>query len=592
MYNEDLDPLTGAYTYDSFLQKAEELFAQHPLNARFGVLYGDFLNFKYLNQIYGHDEGDRVLRSFFLFLEEHEQTLLRARLFSDFFLVLCQLTEEADMAVRAEQFESAFQSFVLQDRERHSKCHLEIVCGACEVQRDRDGVKQAVDNANAARKRIKTTTHHTVCVTFDRERERRRRDKSLLSGQIQDALRDEAFCVFLQPKISLQTGRIVGAEALARWVKPNGTIVSPGTFIPVMEEDGSIVELDFFVYRKVLALMREREEQGLPNVPVSMNVSRCHLNNPHFAKSVCKLVSQYGIHPSLVEFELTETLFHDAVDEARALIHALHREGFLLSIDDFGSGYSSLNLLREVRFDVLKLDRSFIADMEDGDQRGRILLESILDMAHRLSMSVVCEGVETKEQLLLMQKLGCEMVQGFYFAKPLPVSEFTALLQRGSFELPLRDAAREEEPRWKELVGFTAADFSPIYHNIFTALSAGICGISLHNYGVIFTNELFFEFVGYPRTALAVKDNDEWLDILLSPQERKRVMQQMMADLENGQTAAVECTFRQPNGMTQSIVLRADYAVCPQWGRYILCMLFRAEETNSHRIAAQKTLGS
>ncbi len=237
------------------------------------------------------------------------------------------------------------------------------------------------------------------------------------------ALYNEEFHVYLQPKYSPADARLVGAEALVRWISPEKGLIPPGRFIPIMERDGFITQLDDYMISRVAKLQAEWTIQGKKQVPVSVNVSRAHFSQEGLAEHICRLVDAYGAKHELIELEVTESAFFDDKDILITTVKQLKEYGFHVSMDDFGAGYSSLNSLKDIPLDVLKLDGEFFHG-EDDDGRGEIIVKEAIQLAKNLDMRVVAEGVEKKEQVDFLAKQGCDMIQGYYFAKPMTVNEF------------------------------------------------------------------------------------------------------------------------------------------------------------------------
>lgn len=260
-------------------------------------------------------------------------------------------------------------------------------------------------------------------------------DKKMLEAQfwehkveemMEKALHDEEFEVYLQPKYSPSEQELVGAEALVRWISPTEGFISPGRFIPIFENNGFVLCLDDYMISHVAKLMSDWIEKGRQPVPVSVNVSRAHFTMPNLAEHIRDLVDVYHTPHELIELELTESAFFDDKETLLNTVKRLKEYGFTVSMDDFGSGYSSLNSLKDLPLDVLKLDAEFFRG-EDGGKRGEIVVSEALQLAKSLNMRVVAEGIERKEQVDFLANLNCDMIQGYYFAKPMPVSEFEEL---------------------------------------------------------------------------------------------------------------------------------------------------------------------
>ena len=238
-----------------------------------------------------------------------------------------------------------------------------------------------------------------------------------------EALANGEFKPFLQAKFNMIENHISGAEALVRWIKPDGKVVSPGDFIPVFERNGFVEKIDFYMLEEICKYLRRMIDENREVYKISVNQSRYLLNDPEYANKVKTILLKYQIPVGLIELELTETVFFHEKERMIQTMKELKNMNVDLSIDDFGSGYSSFNILKDVPFDVLKIDREFLSDSVH-TEKGKIILQKIVDMAHGLGMSVICEGVENVEQIELLVSIDCHYAQGFYYARPIPIEEF------------------------------------------------------------------------------------------------------------------------------------------------------------------------
>lgn len=258
---------------------------------------------------------------------------------------------------------------------------------------------------------------------------RRMRREEELNMLFESALEHHEFVVTLQPKVRLSDERIGGAEALVRWVHPQQGMIYPGEFIPLFEQNGRICRLDLYIFEEVCRTLHAWQQAGKPLFPVSVNLSRQHFSDPHFLDTYVEIATRYEIPRDMLELELTESIFFDdqGIENTKQQIKEMHRLGFRCSLDDFGSGYSSLGLLVEFDIDVIKLDRRFFLDISNAKSRDVICLDR--GTGHRIGLSTVAEGIETQEQLDLLKGIGCDMVQGYIYSKPLSVAEFEVWLQ-------------------------------------------------------------------------------------------------------------------------------------------------------------------
>lgn len=253
--------------------------------------------------------------------------------------------------------------------------------------------------------------------------------KEELFPKVKEAMQNHELKVYYHPQYDAVTSRLVGAEALVRWVKPDGSIIMPGSFIPQLEENNTIIELDWYMLREVCAFLKRQEEEKIHSVMVAVNFSRRHLYEEDFVERLCAVVSEYDVPRKMIEVEITESAFVDQSEKIAGWIEKIRAAGFRVAIDDFGSGLSSLSFVKDISVDVLKIDKSLLSRNCE-DEKERIVLESIFNFAHRLKLTTVAEGVETREQLGFLRTCSCKVIQGFLFAKPMPESDFIELCKK------------------------------------------------------------------------------------------------------------------------------------------------------------------
>lgn len=284
-------------------------------------------------------------------------------------------------------------------------------------------VEQLYTYANAARLESDTVEEQRITF-FDQDMLGRQKWERWVEDTMETALHNGEFQVYLQPKYSPASGKLVGAEALVRWVSLSTGMITPSHFIPIFERTGFITQLDDYMISKVAKMQAEWMIQGRKMIPISVNVSRAHFAQEGLAEHICGLVDAYGPDHGLIELEVTESAFFDDKDILIETVKQLKAYGFRVSMDDFGAGYSSLNSLKDIPLDVLKLDGEFFQGDEEGAKRGEIVVREAIRLARDLDMCVVAEGIEKKEQVDFLTRQGCDMIQGFYYAKPMPVEEF------------------------------------------------------------------------------------------------------------------------------------------------------------------------
>ena len=285
------------------------------------------------------------------------------------------------------------------------------------------------DKANIARKNAKDINSYYLCSNAyynDIEHQKMMKEKDM-ENMMEKALEEEQFIVYLQPKVSLKTGKVIGSEALVRWDNPINGLIPPNDFIPFFEKNNFIVKLDMYVFEKVCQILRKWIDEGIDVLPISVNLSRNHLQNSDFLKDYKNIQSKYQIPSELIEIELTETVVFENLEILRHIINEIHNCGYKCSMDDFGSGYSSLNVLKEIPVDILKLDKVFFG--KENNQRANDIVESVIRLAKKLGMETIAEGIETIPQVELLRSMECDMIQGYVFSKPVPVDEFEKIIQ-------------------------------------------------------------------------------------------------------------------------------------------------------------------
>lgn len=424
------DALTGLDSYEIFLDRLQSEIDVIG-DDRIAIVYSDIKHFKYINDTYGYKVGDSLLQEFVReFTKNQNYIFCAARVYSDNFVAASRIAP--DMLSNEEFREMIYQMNREREakfREKYLNSRLQFCTGITILDKNSRSLdaETAVSNANLARKVAKEMESNS-CVLFDQSMmEGIKREVEITSG-IPKALEKKEFQVYFQPKMDTDTLDLIGAEALVRWQKPDGKFIYPDEFIPLIERSGQIVDVDYYVYREVFRFLAERLKEGKKVVPISLNVSRMHLNRTDFLEYVESLLDEFQVPCSLIEFELTESIYLENTERALELIKGLHKLGIKVSMDDFGSGYSSLNLLSKLPIDIIKLDKVFLkeGEMQESD---RIIISCVVDMAKKLHITSLCEGVETQEQCDYLKEVGCQMQQGFYFSRPVPRDVFENFME-------------------------------------------------------------------------------------------------------------------------------------------------------------------
>ena len=422
------DALTGLPTLHKFKKDAIRLITEHPERS-YAIIYSDICQFKYINDSLGYDVGDRILCDYANLLlsanDMHNKVIARSS--EDCFLTIVEYSAEEVLKNRVLLINEQFNT----TQKAKYPGNKFIIASGVSVIESSENITVAIDNANIARKSVKDSLK-TACKFFDSSMKAKIQRETEITNNMEQALKNGEFIVYLQPKIGLEENKLVGAEALVRWKKDDGTLILPNDFIPLFEKNGFVVNLDFYVYEEVCKLLRNWLDEGLQVVPISVNVSRIHLNDEDFVNVIRRLVDKYKIPYYLLELELTESMFLNNTEVALTTMKDLRKLGFGVSIDDFGAGYSSLNLLKDMATDVIKLDKEFFGQGEMQKEE-RIIVSSIISMAKQLNMKVLSEGVETQTQSDFLKSVSCDMAQGYLFSKPMPIHEFENRLKNKQF---------------------------------------------------------------------------------------------------------------------------------------------------------------
>lgn len=377
----------------------------------------DVRKFKIINDVYGEKFGDRVLDFIINQLKElcHEDQFF-INLRSDVFMVVTEYDKDEDIVDFIHLLDSRINCF--QD------VKLQLSYGIYTVDDKSMELRQMEDRAAIARKAAKNNVLSNILFYKEQFKESLY-NRKFIEENMQAAITERHFTMYLQPKYSIAQNRIIGAEALVRWIHPKRGMIYPNQFIPIIEENGFIKKVDYYIWEEACRFIKKCEEEGIVSCPISVNMSRVHLRDDECIKVLTDMIESYQIPKSLLELEITET-----ADDQQVCLKALQlkEEGFTLLMDDFGSGYSSLNILLETPFDVIKLDKKFMENMVVSG-KGRLILEQVVSMAGKLNLELLAEGVETRDQIDLLQSIGCDQVQGFFYAKPMPAEEFFDLLK-------------------------------------------------------------------------------------------------------------------------------------------------------------------
>ncbi|MGN1349819.1 MAG: putative bifunctional diguanylate cyclase/phosphodiesterase [Anaerovoracaceae bacterium] len=413
------DKVTGLFSKEYFYSKVKECLENEP-DREYTIISSNFENFKLYNDVFGREAGDDLLVKWAeIFKDRTGPGAICGRYGADRFL--CLQERKMEQYCREQYMKGA-------SYERSKKLgNVSVKLGIYEI-RDRSiSVEQMCDRALLVVDSIKGNYNQTLAV-YDDELRKRLLQENAITDSMENALTEKQFIIQIQPKYSLKDDRMVGAEALVSWNHPEMGFLSAGKFIPLFEKNGFIRRLDQYVWENVCIHIQDCIKKGYSVVPISVNVSRADIYQSHVAEILSELVIKYDIDPKYLHLEITESAYTENPDQIISTVDELRNMGFIIEMDDFGSGYSSLNMLSQMSLDILKLDIGFIRN-EMKKPVEQSILNDIISMAHRMKLRVVAEGVETKEQKERLRTLGCDYAQGFYYAKPMPVSEYEELLK-------------------------------------------------------------------------------------------------------------------------------------------------------------------
>lgn len=428
------DSITGYSTWDKFVLDAKSLL-RHEYR-RYALVSFDIDKFKAINDMYGQEEGNRVLK---LIADTVNRNLQDGETFSrinsDNYYILMLYSSDSDTARRIGSLIQAIEYEI-------TEFVPVLSFGIYRITDKSVSIRRMGDLADIAKRTVKYGDASAYTFYSESMLEKMREEKRI-ENEMQTALDMHEFCVFYQPKVSLD-GKVnlTGAEALVRWIK-DGTVISPGKFIPLFEKNRFIVKLDYYIMDQVCQKIKQWESY-YPHLLISVNMSRAHLRDPQFVEKLNDICLSHGVSTSSIEIEITESAAYGSLDVLTAVFKQLRDYGFHISIDDFGSGYSSLNMLKDLPADVLKIDRAFLAE-SNSNKRANDILGYVIRMADSLGMHTICEGIETDEQAKLLGGLGCEMAQGFYFAKPMPSDSFEEILRGNSKTINIPSNNPEED---------------------------------------------------------------------------------------------------------------------------------------------------
>lgn len=407
------DRVTNIYNYTKWRDVLYEKQSNRENANCYSIIYFSFNEFMRYNDLLGTIATDKVLVATARGLEAISKDELYCRVSEDKFLVFTPSIDK-DYIIN---YINKLQSYVIENIPYGEK--FQLIAGVYIHENTTESMISSIDKANLTRKLVKGTNSYLF---YSNEIYEQQKKKLKLELHMNEAKKNNEFMLYLQPKINTLTGKVVGAEALTRWNFMHKELLTPNHFIPLFEQNGFINELDLIVFENVCKYQRNIIDSGYVPLPISLNVSRYQKNFMEYINNINTIREKYDISPSLIEIEITEGMYIDNIELISEMMKKLHESGYLVSMDDFGAGYSNLSSLASLDFDTIKLDKGFCSNQNN--EKEQIILSFIVTLSQKLNMNVLCEGVETKELVEFLQKVGCYLVQGFYYEKPIPASDF------------------------------------------------------------------------------------------------------------------------------------------------------------------------
>ncbi len=412
------DALTGALSQFGFEEEASRLLLND--ERKFFIVDFDISRFENYNILHGVSQGNVLLCTVTQTIKAYEGGfVLCARIYADHFVVLMSADSSELVTKRIDSLDTLI-------KKKMKDNSIIINYGVYEICNRKIAVKEMIDCARAAKRTVKGNVRNYIGLYDSLIHDREREDGEIISC-MNESLANGEFTSYYQPKYDARTEKLVGAEALVRWVRSDGKMIFPDRFIKLFEQSGQIIKLDFCMMEQVCKTQRDFIDSGIDPVPISINFSPIHIYNKRFVESINEMADKYNVPHRLIEIEFTESAMVENLKAVKNIITALHKSGYLVAMDDFGSGYSSLNVLKELSVDVVKLDREFMK-FEERTEKGELVVQSVIKLAKKLSLVTVAEGVEIEPQLDFLRICGCDIIQGYYFSKPVDRDSYKNML--------------------------------------------------------------------------------------------------------------------------------------------------------------------
>ncbi len=550
IYLSEFDKLTGIYTKNHFFAETHKMLSEHR-NQKFIFIRFDIDRFALINSYFGIARGDMLIKyigSTLPSLVKTAEYYTYGRIEGDVFAACVSFNEDkykdkyefaVDVVDRVKK--------ILDEYDYGSDTEFDIVpsFGLYEIPDNTIRPDILFDRATMAAKTCKGS-YIQLYSWYDDSMEQQLKQDQNIANEMTKALEENQFVPYFQPKYDLRTNKIAGAEALIRWQHPEKGLIPPALFIPVFERNGFVSKVDYYMWENVCKTLRKWIDEKRTILPISINVSRIDMYNPLLVDIFCNLIDKYNIPAHLLNLEITESSYMDNPEIMLETMHRLQSKGFVVMMDDFGSGYSSLNVLKDMPVDVLKIDMKFLSkDTEDG--RSESIIASIVRMAKWLNMSCIAEGAETSTQVQFLKNIGCEFAQGYYYSKPIPQEEYEKLVEKeyGSVGFDVINSpsvvAPEDDERFTRI--FWAADSKIAKYFLEIKNPAAIYEFNNGHYELLRVNSSYYEY----------------FDFSCNPVESPIITQSLMECAKTGETITMEYNFTTPEGNVQYVSMKTEY---------------------------------
>ncbi|MEA4813793.1 MAG: EAL domain-containing protein [Oscillospiraceae bacterium] len=559
----EYDALTGLFNRSKFFEETKRLL-EHNSDLSYALMCFDIDQSHLLNSFWGEEEVDRFLSFIADALREVAKSAAPctfSRISTDTFCI-CEPYNTDAIALQVAELRAKFSDY-------NKNYLIEPSFGVYVITDKNEKIQTMLERATLAAKECKDK-FMSFLRYYNPEMSLKAEQEQMIVSDMHNALETGQFQVYLQPKYNLKTEKPYGAEALIRWQHPEFGLLLPGMFIPIFERNGFIGKIDYYMWEKICAMLRKWLDEGLEPAPISVNVSRVNMYNPNLVSLISNLVKKYNIPPRLLNLELTESAYMDNPDIMGKTVLALQKAGFTVMMDDFGSGYSSLNTLKDIPINVLKIDMQFLSGNAEAGRK-ECIMAAVVHMASWLGIPVIMEGVETSRQVSFLKSIGCGYVQGYYFAKPMPVPEYEALVS-GVRQEPVESLSVNHE----ELV-YTIWSSDPHIDLLFNSIKRPAAVYQFENgfFRAIRVNSDFIKFFGYGEEIVDTSIHGRHSH--LSPAARATVVDAFMRAVETRDESACEYELNDDLGATRRISLSLRYWGANESANILFALFFEAD---------------